>query len=350
MKKRTRIFLVTLSLILLCLSVTLPCAGAAVRNVTSSSVTKVIPGGIPFGVKFTTEGVLIVGFCDIEQSGASCNPAKDAGLRIRDILTHINDQPITSAADLTERIQASAGASLTLRYTRGGKSGTTTLTPRSTAEGIYKTGLYIRDSGAGIGTLTYIVPDTLAFGGLGHGICDSDTGELMPMNRGSVTDVTISGVHRGEAGDPGELRGYFGATKSGTLLGNTVCGVYGVYGALPETLATEQAIPVGLRSDIHEGEATVLCTLASNERKSYTIRISAIDRDAQGSKCFTVQVNDPALLAETGGIVQGMSGSPILQDGKLIGAVTHVLINNPAVGYGIFVENMLAQMPSLLAE
>lgn len=308
------------------------------------STLELIPGGIPFGVKFTTEGVLVVGFCDVQSGGAAQNPAKDAGLRLRDILTHINDAAITSADDLTQKIGASGGGSVTVRYRRGGKTATATLTPvLDDASGSYKTGLFVRDSGAGIGTVTYIVPSTNEFAGLGHGICDVDTGELMPLQRGNVVDVTISGINRGAAGAPGELRGYFGTGKRGTLLGNTSCGVFGIYRELPSGLDTT-AYPVGTRAHIHEGEASVLCTLASGQRRAYSVRISAIDKKATGSKCFSVQVTDPALLEQTGGIVQGMSGSPILQDGRLVGAITHVLINNPAAGYGIFIENMLSQM------
>lgn len=347
MKKSNKIGLCLLVLVLLCVPTVLPASAAGVGARASEPVKQVIPGGIPFGVKFTTEGVLIVGFCDIEEGGARSNPAREAGLRVRDVLTHINEETIASAADLTDKINSSGGASLTVRFTRGGKSECVTLTPRPDPAGEgYKTGLYVRDSGAGIGTVTFFVPGSGAFAGLGHGICDTDTGELMPLRRGNVTGVTISGIHRGVPGTPGELRGYFATGKCGTLLGNTACGVYGLYTSMPAGLPTDTC-PVGTRRDLHEGEATVLCTLSSNERKSYRIAISAIDRDAKGSKCFTVRVTDPALLEETGGIVQGMSGSPILQDGKLVGAITHVMIGNPAVGYGIFVENMLAEMGNL---
>jgi stage IV sporulation protein B len=347
MKTSNKIWLFLLAMMLLCLQAVVPVGAAGSVARAAATDRELIPGGIPFGVKFTTEGVLIVGFCDIEQDGAARNPAREAGLRVRDVLTHINEAPIASAADLTDKINASGGAPLSVRFTRGGKSDSATLTPLPDPAGKgYKTGLYVRDSGAGIGTVTFFVPGSGAFAGLGHGICDTDTGELMPLRRGNVTGVTISGIHRGVAGTPGELRGYFATGKCGTLLGNTACGVYGLYTSMPAGLSTDTC-PVGTRRDIREGEATVLCTLSSNERKSYKVAISAIDRDAKGSKCFTVRVTDPALLEETGGIVQGMSGSPILQDGKLVGAVTHVLINNPAVGYGIFVENMLAQMGDL---
>lgn len=321
---------------------TLAAPQAGAKGATQDiSTLELIPGGIPFGVKFTTDGVLIVGFCDVQSGGTPHNPAKDAGLKLRDVLTHINDAAITSADDLTAKISASGGSSVTIRYKRGGKEAVTTLEPvLDDASGSYKTGLFVRDSGAGIGTVTYIVPSTREFAGLGHGICDVDTGELMPLHRGNVVDVTISGINKGTAGAPGELRGYFATGKRGTLLGNTACGVFGIYRELPAGL-DQTAYPVGTREFIHEGEAAVLCTLASGDRCAYSVRISAIDKKATGSKCFSVQVTDPALLEQTGGIVQGMSGSPIIQDGRLVGAITHVLINNPAAGYGIFIENML---------
>lgn len=318
------------------------------KSKIDASALELIPGGIPFGVKFTTDGVLIVGFCDIQTGAGNYNPARDAGLKLRDILTHINNEEITSADDLTAKIEASGGAALTVRFTRGGKSEEVQLTPVCDESGQYKTGLYVRDSGAGIGTVTYFVPGTGAFAGLGHGICDVDTGELMPLHRGNVVHVTISGVNRGTAGTPGELRGYFGTGKDGTLLGNTSCGVYGLYRQIPACVP-QTTCRIATRDEIHEGAASVLCTLSSNERREYGINISAIDHDATGSKCFTVKITDEALLEETGGIVQGMSGSPILQDGKLVGAVTHVLINNPTVGYGIFIENMLGQMGDLVS-
>lgn len=314
------------------------------------SSLQVIPGGVPFGVKFTTDGVLVVGFCDIENSGKVCNPAREAGLRIKDVLTHVNGQPITSAQDLTDKINACADRPLSIQYTRGGKPGTATLTPiASPKEGGYKSGLYVRDSGAGIGTLTYVIPGSLSFAGLGHGICDGDTGELMPLHRGRVVGVTINGIKRGVSGTPGELRGYFDAAKNGTLLDNTPCGVFGVLNEVPPALAHESC-SVATRDQIHEGDVSIICTLSSNQRRTYSARIYAIDRDAKGSKCFTVQITDPTLLEETGGIVQGMSGSPILQDGKLIGAVTHVLIGDPSRGYGIFIENMLDQTQASLAK
>ena len=303
--------------------------------------TALIPGGCPFGVKFTTQGVLVVGFRDIKgQDATESNPAREAGLKCKDVLIALDGETIDSAKALAERIESCGGRPIQITYLRGETEQQLTLTPVMDQNGSWRTGLYVRDSGAGIGTLTYIDPQTMQFGGLGHGICDIDTGELMPLKNGSVVGVTISGIKRGAAGNPGEIKGYFHADKLGSLRKNCACGVFGTLRELPDgTQGTE--LPLGLREELHAGEAEILCTLSSGKRQSYAVTISTIDRDATGSKCFAIEVTDPALLEETGGIIQGMSGSPVIQDGKLVGAVTHVLISDPARGYGIFIENML---------
>ncbi len=305
------------------------------------------PGGMPFGVRFMTEGVTVVGFCDVEQNGKKINPANAAGLRMGDVILCADGETLESALDLTERIENGNGQEILLKCRRWKNEFEVTLKPVwSEAEGRYKTGIWVRDSGAGIGTVTFILPQTGAFAGLGHGICDAETGDPLPIRRGTVSDVTISSVVRGAPGDPGELKGYFNAGKAGALLGNTTCGVWGVYSDVPAT--APEPLHIASREEIREGDATILCTLANNVTEEYTVRISSINREAEGPKCFTVTVTDPRLLEQTGGIVQGMSGSPILQDGKLIGAVTHVLVNDPTTGYGIFLENMLARMPALV--
>ncbi len=328
---------ITLTLLLGAIGVPLPVISAAAAPAKD---VRLLPGGMPFGVKFSTEGVLVVGFCDVDAEGGSINPAYAAGLRTRDVITTLGGKQIIDAAQFGSMVADAGATPLTLTYTRGGKSYTTTLTPaKSISENRYKTGLWVRDSGAGIGTVTFIEPTTGAFGGLGHGICDQESGALVGMTRGVVNDVTISGVQKGVCGKPGELKGYFGTTKTGTLLQNTDCGVFGVFSKVP---ATEQkALPIAHRGEVREGEAHILCTLDNGKPCKYAIRISDIDKTSTGSKCFTVKVTDPALIEKTGGIVQGMSGSPIIQNGKLVGAVTHVLINDPATGYGIFIENML---------
>ena len=305
---------------------------------------KVYAGGMPFGVKFFTEGVTVVGFSEVETKDGKVNPAAQAGLHAKDVILQIDGKPLAGASELTDRIEGCNGKALTLHCRRGKNEFDVTLTPvYCPAEARYKTGIWVRDSGAGIGTVTFILPDSGAFAGLGHGICDVDTGELIAMRRGTVSDVTISSVVRGAAGAPGELKGYFNAGKVGALLGNSSCGVWGMFSELPAL--ESEPIEVGLHDEIQEGDAYILSTLDSNKIGRYDVKISNINRDAKGPKCFTVTVTDPDLLACSGGIVQGMSGSPIIQNGKLVGAVTHVLINDPTTGYGIFVENMLVNMP-----
>ncbi len=317
-----------------------PIHAAQGSGTTATRPAALIPGGYPFGVKFTTQGVLVVGFHDITTEKGAKNPAKEAGIKPKDRIVSVDDVAIDSAAELSQKIKAASGAPVKLTFLRADETRHITLTPLQDETGEWRTGLYVRDSGAGIGTLTYIDPDTLSFGGLGHGICDVDTGELMPVKHGTVVSVTVSGVKAGVAGNPGEIKGYFHTDKIGSLRKNCACGVFGTLALLPDEMQ-QAAIPLGTREEVHVGEAEILCTLSSNERRSYRVTLSAIDREANGSKCFSIQVTDPALLQESGGIVQGMSGSPIIQDGKLIGAVTHVLIADPSRGYGIFIENML---------
>ena len=333
-------------LLLSALSVGALTAGAEDREPTGLEDLRLIPGGVPFGVRFNTEGVVVVGFCELDGIQKNQTPAYQAGLRPKDVILRVNGEVVPDAVTLTALVEGSGGKALTLTYRRGGAEHSATMTPICSAkDGKYKTGLWVRDSGAGIGTVTYIDPGTGAFGGLGHGICDGETGQLIPMQYGIVTDVKVSAVKKGVAGTPGEIKGYFGIEKKGKLTGNTECGVFGLLLSIPKGVG--EAIPVGSRSEVKSGEAKILCTFEDGVRREYKIEISNIDHHAKGSKCFVIKVADKALIDRTGGIVQGMSGSPIIQNGKLVGAVTHVMINDPTVGYGIFIENMLnaAQMP-----
>ena len=316
-------------------------------KLTSYKDIKLIPGGMPFGVKFFTDGLMIAGFCDIDTELGTVNPAKEAGLKANDLITHIDGQPTASTDNLSTAINASDGKEVTLTYTRGGESHNIKLTPvKCTSDGKYKTGIIIKDSGAGIGTVSFIEPESGMFGGLGHGICDTETGALIPMKRGAIVDVTISGVEKGLSGTPGEIKGFFNRQKLGSMIKNSDCGVFGVLTDTP-TNPLSEALSIGLKNDLKEGDAFIYCTLDDGEMKQYSIKISGIDKNEEHGKCFTVKVTDPELIEKTGGIIQGMSGSPIIQDGKLVGAVTHVLVNDPTRGYGIFIENMLnaAQMP-----
>ena len=325
-------------LVLLCIRCGLP-VGAAMPET-------VLPGGMAFGVKFACEGLVVVGFTEVTTETGSCMPAFDAGLRIGDRIFAVNDIRVSTGEEFVQKIENSSSP-VEIRYERDGKECTTKFQPvYSTAEGKYKTGMWIRDTTAGIGTVTFLLPETGAFAGLGHGICDQNTGDLLPMGRGTVVDVTISGVSRGISGRPGELMGYFTEKQSGVLLGNTPSGVYGILREIPYDKVPEEKLYLGKTDEIHDGEAYIWCTLDGGCAEKYSICISEPRKAESGN--FEITVTDPVLIEKTGGIVQGMSGSPIVQDGKLIGAVTHVLISDPARGYGIPIEKMLAEMPELV--
>ena len=306
--------------------------------------TQLIPGGMPFGLRMHTRGLLVVGTGEVVSGGHKLRPAYDAGLRAKDILLSVDGSTVSTVEELTARIGAAGGKPLTLTVARGNEQLTLQVTPvRADADGRYQCGLLVRDTASGIGTVTFIDPESGLFGGLGHGVCDADTGAIMPLSRGTVTGVRIRSVIRGEKGKPGELRGSITAERIGLLAENNECGVFGALNRLP-TDAQSAAIPVGTASEVKEGAATVRCTLGEDGVREYAIEILRIDHSARPTKSFTVRVTDPALLERTGGIVQGMSGSPIIQNGKLIGAVTHVLVDDPTTGYGIFIENMLSHM------
>jgi stage IV sporulation protein B len=309
-----------------------------VRSVTVAKLedVKVYAGGVPFGIKFSTKGAVVIGFEDEAK-----NPAYKAGLRLHDTITKVNGQEISSAAQLSTVVETREDIELT--YVRAGKENKVKFKAKySESEKKYTLGIWLKDSGAGIGTLTYVMNDG-SFGGLGHGICENETGELTPILNGSVLGVTINGLAKGQRGVPGELKGYFNSSKTGTIYKNTEVGVFGALIDIPSEIKGK-SYSLGLKDEIKEGKAKVICTLDDNVRREYDIEICAINRNAQGNKCFTVKITDENLLAKTGGIVQGMSGSPIIQNGKLVGAITHVLVNDPTTGYGIFIENMIAQM------
>lgn len=255
-------------------------------EVVSYSDLRLYPGGMPFGVKLYTEGILVVGFGDVDSADGAANPAYAAGLRVKDVITHLNGQVMSSVEGMTALIESSGGKPIAVTYKRNGEVYSTTVTPlQSVADGRYKTGMWVRDSGAGIGTVTFIDPTTGAFGGLGHGICDVDTGELMPMQRGTVVDVTISGVVRGAAGAPGELRGSFLAGKRGALIGNTASGVFGVFSKIPEN-CPEGALPIALKDEIKAGKAYIWCTLDDNGPQKYEVEIHQLTKLRRDQKAL----------------------------------------------------------------
>ena len=307
---------------------------------------KLIPGGMPFGVKLYTDGIIVVGINEVECESGKKSPATDCGLKLRDVITGVNGSPVNTADEVSSAIEQSGGNPVSLTVRRGGETLSLQITPVfSKTDNLYRAGLWLRDSTAGIGTITFISPENNTFAGLGHGICDVDTGELLPLRKGVVVDVTIKSITKGLVGSPGELNGYFSPGKIGSLVGNTTCGVYGMLSDLPETSHSE-ALHIGLKNEVKLGECTIFCTV-NDKLDKYTAEIVKLCNKNEEQKNFVIKITDKRLLDATGGIVQGMSGSPIIQNNKLVGAITHVLVNDPAKGYGIFIENMLKNMPEI---
>ncbi len=296
------------------------------------------PGGQTFGIRMNTKGVVVVGVSEVECESGKANPAGDAGIHVSDVIISVNGKDVNTVDEVTDAVARSEGKKVSLCVERAGKTSELSLTPvKSKEDGFYRAGLWIRDCTAGIGTVTYINPEDMTFGGLGHGVCDADTGELMPLGSGTVFSVTVSDIVKGQNGSPGELKGYFNAGKTGVMTANDRTGVYGIITEAPKGV---KPVEIALHDEVKSGPAVIRCALDEGEVKEYDVTIEKLPGMSE-EKNMVIHVTDQALLEKTGGIIQGMSGSPIMQDGKLIGAVTHVLINDPTCGYGIFIENML---------
>ena len=283
-------------------------------------------GGNVFGIKINTAHPTVV--------SAEGNNLFRQG----DVILAIGNREMRCNKDVESALDGCSGEALTVRVLRDGDE--IKLCVSTTLDGgKYRLGVSLRDSALGIGTVTYIDPESGCFGGLGHGVTDGDTGELIEMSGGDTSGVILGGVHRGECGKPGELVGILTAEDVGDIFKNTDCGVFGVFSS--EKYKSRRLVEVADRSEVHCGEATIISTIKNGKEAEYKIEIHDINYSSDGSKSFKIRVADEALIALSGGIVRGMSGSPIIQDGKLIGAVTHVMVANPREGYGIFIENML---------
>lgn len=320
-----------------------------VKTVTVNVIEeqKVVPGGTPFGIKMVTDGVMVVGTADVQTAEGIINPSAQAGIMKGDIIVKADGIDVTCNEEFAKILRDSGGEAILIEYERSGECFTAELQPaKSSVDNLCKAGLWVRDSTAGIGTVTFCDSKTGLFGGLGHGICDVDTNELMPLGSGEVVDVAILGCIPGRQGTAGELQGYFPTGVAvGELSGNTDAGVYGTLYAPP---SVEDAVPVALKQEVETGKAQIIATVDDTGPRLFDVEIESVSlNDGRKTKNMVIRVTDEALLAVTGGIVQGMSGSPILQNGKLVGAVTHVFLNEPERGYGIFAENMIDQLLAL---
>ena len=292
-----------------------------------------IAGGMPFGMKINVGGCIVVG---TDSVGDKRSPAAEAGLRRGDIITHVDGAKVSSTRELVRAI-SSGGNEIEISFIRGGKERKTTARPVKDGDGGGKIGVLVRDSAAGIGTITFIEPKTLMFAGLGHGICDAENGAVLPITYGSVEEVDVTGINPGKSGAPGEIRGAFVGKRIGKIIQNDKTGVYGELYELPEY--ADALYPIASFDEITDGCAYIRSAV-SGAPELYEIELVRIGSGEQ--KNFAVKVTDERLIEKTGGIVQGMSGSPIIQNGKLIGAVTHVLVTDPTAGYGIFIGNMMS--------
>ena len=299
-----------------------------------------VPGGSVIGIKVECQGVMVAGINEVQTLSGAKKPALDAGLRAGDIITRVGDAEVESVEDFRREIGAWSGGMLELGVVRAGENVTLSIAPERDKSGAAEIGVWLRDGMAGLGTLTFYEPETGLFGALGHAVNDVDTGVLIPLRGGSVARAEVSGVIAGERGKPGELLGSFDPSASaGSISRNTGFGIFGTLDG-GSGIAAGQALPIAAKADMAVGPATVLAGVDGQTRE-YAVEISRVYPGDNGGRDMLISVTDPELLEKTGGIVQGMSGSPILQNGRLVGAVTHVLVNDPTSGYGIAIENML---------
>ncbi len=321
----------------------IPVSNASV-NVIDENTVKLL--GTPFGIKIYTNGVMVVGITEVDTKNGNKKPAEEAGLLIGDLITKINNKEVLTNEEVALIIEQSEGEKLKIEIVRNNKNQTLYLTPEiSLSSNKYKAGIWVRDSSAGIGTQTFFSPKYNCVAGLGHGICDVDTGKLLTINEGQAVDAEILSVQKGKKGSAGELKGRFLNSTIGDLLLNDETGIF--YSFKNKNTDFNNLIKVALKQEVVAGDAKIYTTINGKEPHYYNCVIQKIRYNDSITKNMVIKITDSELLDKTGGIVQGMSGSPIIQNGKLIGAVTHVFLNDPTSGYGIFAENMLKDMSEI---
>ncbi len=302
-------------------------------------------GGEVFGIKLYTKGVMAVKIDSVDVTTGVQSPAQLAGIKCGDCITHVDGSVIVNADDFISFIRNSGGKELSLTVERDGDTLNLKLKPNPSESGGYRAGLWVRDSSAGIGTVTFYDSENKLFAGLGHGVCDVDTGKIMPLSGGEAVRATVNGFYKSSPGDPGELCGVFSESVLGGLRVNSATGIFG---ELNEKISAKQ-MPVALESEVQEGAAQIVATLDGKEPRYYDAQITKIyPASGNEERNLIVKITDKELLEKTGGILQGMSGSPIVQNSMLVGAVTHVFVNDPTQGYGIFAQRMLETADALI--
>lgn len=307
----------------------------------------VVPLGTSIGVKIEMAGVMVVNISDVKVAdGKSYSPAKDAGLKSGDVITRINDTSIKNSTDLTSFVEKNGGNQLVLNIKRDEQNQEISIKPSMEQDtNLYKLGIWVRDGTTGIGTMTFYDPKSGKFAALGHGIADADTGKIIDVGSGHITPATVVSVRKGERGNPGELKGYI-KDDMDSLGEITLNNKFGVFGDLNSNFASSALpIPVASRDEINTGNAYILTSAKGQTAERYEIIIERVFKNSTDTnKGMIIKVVDQRLIDKTGGIVQGMSGSPIIQNNMIVGAVTHVFVNDPERGYGTFIDTMLEQM------
>ena len=320
-------------------------------NVNVIPKTSVIPMGNLIGAKLYTSGVLVVGMSEIEGTDFSKHkPYLNSGIEEGDMIVEIDGKKIENTNQLIEVVNESYGEEVKIKYVRDEKTIATSIIPIKTATNEYKLGLWVRDAAAGVGTLTFYEPSTGNFAALGHGIVDVDTGDILNIAKGELVTTDLVSIKKGERGNPGEIRGTIeNCAKLGEISKNTNFGIFGLVSRESTlNLNNTKQYDVALRSEIETGEAEIICELEEGKKEKYKIEIQKIyTSNNYDNKSMLIKVTDEKLLEKTGGIIQGMSGSPIIQNGKFVGAVTNVLVSDPTTGYAIFGDLMIKQMRSV---
>ena len=308
-------------------------------TVTEKAEQKVMVSGEVFGIKLYTDGVIVVGIQEVQTDSGKKSPSGSAGIEVGDIIVAIDGENVYTSDQVQSILGANNGGSFKVKIKRGERYRDYTVTPvYCEREGCYKAGMWVRDSTAGIGTITFYNKQSGIFAALGHQINDIDTKEIMPMLDGEAVKATVSKIEKSTRGTTGSLECDFTNQTLGKLLSNTDCGIYGAYAEISECA---KEYPVAAIQEVKKGKATLISTVEKGQPKKYEIEITHIGFNENNcEKNMIVKVTDKDLIDKTGGIVQGMSGSPIIQNGKLVGALTHVIVGNPQKGYAVFAQTM----------
>ncbi len=331
------------SIILLAVCCSVVCMPSAAAGI--NEIEYLVPMGNTVAIKLETEGLIVAGLGDVQTAMGVMRPAAEAGIKTGDIIVRMGSVYIRDNDDLRSVLSENEGEELAVLVKRNGREYQFTIKPALNTDGLFEMGMWLRDEICGIGTMTFYDPETKTFGALGHAIADVDTGLIVPLRKGIISDSVVTGIRKGTAGTPGELKGEFDfGNCRGTLSKNSRYGIFGTLSGCHDFYAAKK-IPIAAESEIKLGPAKILSNICASKVGQYEIEITRLySGDISNTHCMMIKVTDENLLSQTGGIVQGMSGSPIIQDGKIIGAITHVIINDPTKGYGISIQKMLDEI------